>query len=134
MSLVALLALLIVIAAVLVIAAQHRGGWASDRDVLEQLRRDGSDLSRPHPVEFFFHFASRDIALKVAEILSSEGFATSVGPGAGSRYQILLASKVIVPLASDLAALRARFAILSAAEGGTYEGWASVVVRPGDGV
>lgn len=132
MEWIAALALPAVLAALgFVVAARRRNRRPSDRDVLERLRQGGSDLSQPHLVEFFLHFPTRDVALRVADVAAAEGFEASVGPGAGSKYQIVLATREMVPALSELAGMGERFARLAAAEGGTYEGWAATAfARP----
>jgi len=130
MEWIALLALLAVLAVIgFALVSQRRPRRPGDRDVLQRLRQDGSDLSQPHSVEFFLHFPTREVALRIADVVSADGFKASIGPGGGSTYHILLAAKEMVPVASEIAVIGMRFAGLAAAEGGTYEGWTATMVR-----
>jgi|SRR6266508_3785681 len=133
MSVLAALAIVVLIAAAvaagLVVYQQRARGNPNDREVLESLRREGSDLTKPHFVEFFLHFPTRTAALCAAEAIEAAGFKTGVGPGPATAYHVLVASKEMVPVESELGAIRARFNAIAVALGGTYEFWLQLSLR-----
>src|SRR5262245_5883758 len=49
-----------------------------DQQVLDQLREAGSDLSKPHAMEFYLHFPSEESANVVALRVKAEGFNAEV--------------------------------------------------------
>lgn len=53
-----------------------------DGDVIARLREAGSDLTKPHFVEFFMYFPSEAAAKRVADKLISLGFSSTVEPAA----------------------------------------------------
>ena len=54
----------------------------NDDDVIEQLRLAGSNLSKPHPIDFYIYVPSQESANRVAAALSPQGFQTKVEPSA----------------------------------------------------
>ena len=48
-----------------------------DAKVIAQLKKAGSDLSKPHLIEFLFYFPSRESADRVASTLKSRGFSAT---------------------------------------------------------
>jgi len=97
--------------------------WPSDADLLEGMRRDGIDLSKPHTIEFHLHFASREVALEAERAVVAEGYETQVSAGEGLPTAILCAKRSLVPNKSELRAVRAQLVALARRYGGTYEGW-----------
>ena len=49
-----------------------------DQSVLVQLRKAGSDLSKPHNMEFFLYFPTRSVAEKAAPPIRDAGFEVEV--------------------------------------------------------
>lgn len=71
------------------------------------------------------------LARLAAEAIDAAGFKPGVGPGPGSAYHVLVASKEMVLLESELAAIRARFDAIATSLSGSYECWtASAVAAP----
>jgi Regulator of ribonuclease activity B len=125
----------IVVIAVVVLGAAYlffRGGGeaAPDVGVLSQLRQAGSDLSKPHAIEFFMYFPNEASANSVASKLQSEGFSVKVSPSAsGESEWLALATKSMVPAVAELVRLRGKLTAMSVAEKGTYDGWGTPVVK-----
>jgi Regulator of ribonuclease activity B len=100
-----------------------------DGRVIAQLHQAGSDVTKPHPVEFFFYFSSQETADRVAARLNDFGLASKVEPAAHGEEWAILASKTMIPTDADMTQLRDAFEKIAAAEHGTYDGWGSPVVR-----
>lgn len=126
---------IIVTAVIVVLAAAflffRSGGEATpDVAVLSQLRQAGSDLSKPHAIEFFMYFPSEAAAKSVASKLEGEGFNVKVSASASGKAEWLaLATRSMVPAVADLVRLRAMLTAMSATEQGTYDGWGTPVVK-----
>lgn len=118
----------VALVSVLILRRRRDDRNPSDGDVLAYLRKNGSDLSKPHTVEFFLHFPMRTSALRAAESIEAAGFRTFVGPGPGTEYHVLCATREMIPVKAELAAIRARFDMLASSFGGTYEQWDAAVV------
>lgn len=123
------LVLLIVIAAVVLFVRRATPRKASDAQVIEQLTKGGSNLTRPHNIEFRFYFPSRELAERVTTTLRADGFQVSVEEVAQGNQYIVRAARAMVPLLSDLQSLRSRFDELATREGGIYDGWTAGVVK-----
>ncbi|UUZ47407.1 ribonuclease E inhibitor RraB [Massilia sp. B-10] len=69
---------LVAVAAIVFAISFMRSATHADRtgdaQVVAQLRKAGSDLSKPHPVEFFLYFPSKAAADRVSDKLNSMGF------------------------------------------------------------
>jgi hypothetical protein len=92
--------LIIVAVALFLLARRTAPGKASDAQIIEQLTKGGSNLTRPHNIEFRFYFP-----------------------------YIVRAARSMVPLLSELQSLRSRFDELATREGGIYDGWSAGVVK-----
>ena len=130
----AVIVLIVVIVAVLATvlmrrtAAQSHGG---DAAVIEQLRIAGSDLEKPHTVEFFLYFPSEAAAQHIAQKLDSMGFAPEVKAAAegASLPWLLFATRSMVPKVEELSRLRVLLSELAIAEQGEYDGWGTSIVQ-----
>jgi hypothetical protein len=104
-------------------------GNPGDADVVEQLRRSGSDLDKPHHIEFFLYFPSESTARQAAATLTRTGFTAKVTLGADSANWLCLATKSMVPRVEALREIRANFSALATELGGEYDGWGTPVVK-----
>lgn len=100
-----------------------------DGQVLDQLRRAGSDLSKEHPIEFFLYFSSEESAHAAASRLRNDGFAVEVRPGALRPDWLCFTTKRMIPEHEDISQLRVKFETLANELGGQYDGWGTPVVK-----
>jgi hypothetical protein len=125
----------VVVVGVAVVAAllflRRAGGEAAgDVAVLSQLRQAGSDLKKPHEIEFFLYFPSEASAHKVGGTLSQRGFRVEVKSGTSDKPEwLVLAVRSMVPEVFELVRLRGQFTELANSERGTYDGWGTPVVK-----
>jgi hypothetical protein len=94
-----------------------------DQQVLEQLRAAGSDLSKPHEMEFYLYFPSEQAAEQAGLKLETEGFDGEVRSAPDRNAWLCLVYRQMVPERAKLAALRKRFNMLTRELGGEYDGW-----------
>tara|TARA_B100001093_G_C26581476_1_gene907457 strand:- start:325 stop:693 length:369 start_codon:yes stop_codon:yes gene_type:complete len=107
---------------------------ASSKDamVIEQLEIHGSNLSKPHNIDFFFFYLPDQItAENLAQVLSRDGFEVSVSESTdeNSSDYTVQAVKSLVPDLSKLESLRICFEDLAKRYGGEYDGWGTNVVE-----
>lgn len=100
-----------------------------DEAVLTQLRKAGSNLSKPHPVEFFLYFPTAAVAQGAAEQIRASGFEVKVKPSAKGADWLCFATKTIVPSLSNLQEIREKFTALANSVGGEYDGWGTPIVN-----
>ncbi len=100
-----------------------------DGQVIEQLARAGSNLSKSHEIEFFFYVPTTLGAKKIESYLKSKNFKVSVQRSNVNNDWALKATKAMIPDATQLVELRREFEKLATAERGTYDGWGTGVVN-----
>ncbi|MEO8020018.1 MAG: ribonuclease E inhibitor RraB [Pseudomonadota bacterium] len=96
-----------------------------DARVIDQLRKRGSDPFRPHDVDFFLAFPTREAAEGLAAQLTSEGFKTDVvdTPENGELRYSLHAQKSLQLTVPDMQDLSRRLTEAALAQNGRYDGW-----------
>jgi len=84
-----------------------------DRSVILQLRKAGSDLSKPHNLEFFVYFPTQSLAEQAALTMRNAEFQVDVSTVAQGDNWLCLATKTMVPVLPDLQKIRQDFVALS---------------------
>jgi len=98
-----------------------------DGRTLKQLRKAGSDLSKPHNIEFFLYFPSRESAERAGQKIKQLGLDTKVTPSAAGGRWLCFGTKSMVPNYQALAALRSKLERIAKSENGEYDGWGTEV-------
>jgi regulator of RNase E activity RraB len=107
-------------------AGKPKGG---DALVLAQLKKAGSDLSKPHSIEFFVYLPTQEAAQKAAEQIRSKGFDVKVDRAAQGPNWLCFATKSMVPELAAIEAIRSDFDGIARLLGGEYDGWGTPVVK-----
>jgi hypothetical protein len=102
---------------------------SGDALVLAQLREAGSDLSKPHPIEFFIYLPTRESALNIADKIRAKGFGARVDRAAQGPNWLCLGTKSMVPDLAAIEAIGAGFDEMARSLGGEYDGWETAVVK-----
>ena len=124
--------ILIIVVVVVGLVLLRRGTvqrLSPDGQVIAALLKAGSDLSKPHPVEFFLYFPTTQAAEKIGGTLREEGFEVLVQPAAQGPHFLVKATRSMVPYESDLLSLREHLGALAEKAGGKYDGWGTSVVE-----
>jgi regulator of RNase E activity RraB len=100
-----------------------------DQAVLQQLKKAGSDLSKPHEIEFFLYFPSQSIADSAAVQIKAAGFEVEVRPAGRGADWLCYAKKTMVPELTALQKIRRDFNAIASSKGGQYDGWGTGVVK-----
>ena len=98
-------------------------GLDGDRLVIKALKENGSDLSKPHAIDFFFDFPVAKSAQQVCAKLEGEGYAPHVTASDDGDNHTCRAVKKMVPDLEVMQKLTLRFNELAAKHGGVYDGW-----------
>ncbi|MEO6080030.1 MAG: ribonuclease E inhibitor RraB [Steroidobacteraceae bacterium] len=101
----------------------HAQERSPDAQSLEKLAKSGSDLKKLHLFEFSLRFPTQKAAEKAQLQLIGLAFAISIEPGKTGSEWMVLASKRMLPVESDLSGLRDKLNEIAAAGRGAYEGW-----------
>jgi hypothetical protein len=108
-----------------------RGSKKADLDeaVLIQLKNAGSDLSKPHKIEFFLYFPTQADAEQAELQIRHANFGAEIRRAAKGNDWLCLATKTMVPDLPALQKIRREFNALAASLGGEYDGWGTEVVE-----
>jgi hypothetical protein len=101
-------------------AAQER---SPDAQGLEQLAKSGADLAKLHNFDFTLRFPTQKAAERAELQLLGLAFATRLERGKTADEWVVLGTKKMYPVESDLAGLRDKLDVIASAERGVYEGW-----------
>jgi hypothetical protein len=96
-------------------------------EVLATLRRNGSDTTKAHRLDFFVYAPEQASASKAANRICECGFKAEVSR-AGKRW-LIVASKTLVPATADLAENGRFFEQIAEAVGGDFDGWEAQAVE-----
>jgi len=100
-----------------------------DQAVLDQLAKAGSNLSKPHNIEFFLYFPTEPAARKACTQIQNMGFSVTVERAAKGPDWLCFATMTMVPDVKVLQKTRRDFNAIGAANGGKYDGWGTGVVN-----
>ena len=100
----------------------------SDQAALDSLQEAGSDLTKPHPFDFYLYNNDLSGAQYICAELEREGFLVKVQEGAIEGEWLCLARLSFVPSARKLSELQEVFEELIATYGGEYDGWETTVI------
>jgi len=98
-----------------------------DEAVIKHLKKAGSDVSKPHKVEFFIYFPNKDIAEQAAKRVRAQGFEAQVQKAASGESWLCFATKTMVPDPSALQDIRRDFEKLADSLNGEYDGWGTSI-------
>jgi histidinol-phosphate/aromatic aminotransferase/cobyric acid decarboxylase-like protein len=105
-----------------------------DERLIDQLRKHGSDPFKPHDVDFFLAFPTREAAEALAARLTTEGFKTDVvdSPENGDLRFSLHAHKSMLLVVPDMKELSRRLTDAAKEKEGRYDGWSAKPVARTD--
>jgi len=101
---------------------------ASDQAALDSLRDAGSDLTKPHPFDFYLYHPDESGAVQICTQLRDDGFQITVMEGADASDWLCLASMSFEPSIEKLSELQVKFDYLISQYGGQYDGWETIVI------
>jgi hypothetical protein len=96
--------------------------------VLSHLQRLGSDFSRPHPIEFFLYFPTRQGAESAGNQLRMRGFSVQVEKLPDGSSWLCFAVKEMIPEYFELVNLRFELSELANSYDGEYDGWGTPII------
>lgn len=98
-------------------------------EVLQQLRKNGSDVSKPHDFEFYLYLPTRESAERAAVKIRQSGFtAAEVSRSVSGSAWLCVAKKSLIPGKANLADHARFFEQIAAALGGVFDGWEAEIV------
>lgn len=100
----------------------------ADAATLRELEKAGSDLAKPHEIDFFLYFPTKRVAESAATEMSDLGYKVTVGEKAYEGQWGCQGKKVAVPSEGFLGKCRTELEAIASKLGGEYDGWGAGVV------
>ena len=106
------------------------GASMEDRDykTIKALEEHGSDLSKPHDIDFFLDFDKFEQAAPIAQAMDKDGFKVKMFENGDGTYTIE-AKKSIVPSLETMREITSQLNSLTERYGGNYDGWGTEIVE-----
>jgi len=98
-------------------------------EVIAALEEAGSDLSQPHPLEFYIYFDERADADGAAKALAGKGFGAEVDPEQIDGEWLVVATRDSPITEAKIDALEAEVVAVAEPAHGVYDGWETAVVE-----
>ena len=100
-----------------------------DGEVITQLKKAGSNLSKPHIIEFYLYFQTKETAERIERKLVKQGYITKIGLAAKGNEWLIMATKPMIPTESTLLEQRKILDALAKSENGEYDGWGTPIIK-----
>ena len=100
-----------------------------DEAVIVQLRKAGSDLSKPHTIDFYLYFPSESAAERAATRMRQTGYAVEVKKAAKGDNWLCLGTKKVTPKLSTIQEITHNLNALAKSLHGDYDGWEAKVEK-----
>lgn len=100
-----------------------QGTASPEQQALEQMGRQGWDLSATYRLTHYLYFGRKRLAARAAEDLRRRGWTVEVNRSVGEDDWLVLASHETVMSEDELLRLRDELEALAASIGGEYDGW-----------
>jgi len=98
-------------------------------EMVRQLERDGSDVSQPHHVDFYFYVSNELDAQAASRELQEKGFTVKTRRAADGSKWLCLASQTLVPDSAQTTEVGAIFGLLAQKYKGEFDGWEAEVLK-----
>jgi hypothetical protein len=110
-----------------------------DRQVLNALSGNGSDLSKPHHIVYYFYFKSKTSAQAAGQALEQEGCAIQrIAPSplstwwqrifGGGEWSCIV-EKTMIPKEEVVFKITDQFNTIAATHDGEYDGWEAATTK-----
>ncbi len=101
-----------------------------DRDykTIEALKNNGSDISKPHEIDFFLDFDKFEQAAPIAQAMDKDGFNVRMFENGDGTFTIE-AKKTIPPSLETMREITKQLNSLTEKYGGNYDGWGTEIVE-----
>lgn len=100
---------------------------AEDAEALSQLRAAGSDLAKPHTVEFYLYVSSEADADAAAAAIRPLGYTVAVTAGEEESSWLCTAKKTMLPTIEEITVARSLFKRMALKYQGAYGGWNTAI-------
>jgi hypothetical protein len=111
-------------------ASAQSAALEQDAHVIESLRKNGSDFTKPHRVDYFFKMPSESSAKAIATELASAGYVVrNIGvPPKGKSWEVHVQRLQLLQV-DEMQATTISFNKLARKHGGDYDGWGAPTTK-----
>ena len=101
----------------------------ADARVIENLKVAGSNLSKPHPTDYYLYFGVEKNARSAATEMVRQGFVIKAIRPSTKNQWLVLASKPTVPSLAVISEIARELHALAQRNSGEYDGWEAEVTK-----
>ena len=98
-------------------------------EVLTQLRKLGSDTSKPHSFDFYLYLPTEAVARQAGQRLANSNYKVLIRPGAKGSDWLCHATTTLTPDTAPLSEIGQQFTRLAQEFHGDFDGWESGEVK-----
>ena len=98
-----------------------------NQQVLESMREDGVDLTRPRDIDFHLSMPSNDAGMEVARAVNALGFQTKLSKDEATSTWTVECTRKMVPYEPEITKTERILDELAKPYGGFIDGWGSMV-------
>ena len=99
-----------------------------DEKVILALKEQGSDIKKPHEIDFWLDFDNEGSARRAAEYLQVKQYGVQILRSEDQTLYTCQAKKTLVPAIETMRSITVEFEELAHNLGGKYDGWGAEVV------
>lgn len=100
-----------------------------DKVVIDQLQKAGSNLTKPHAIDFYLYFPDKPVALEAAAKMAKAGFQVKFGKAAKGDKWLCIARKSLVPELPAIQEIGRNLTEMATSLKGEYDGWEAGVEK-----
>lgn len=101
----------------------------ADARVIENLKVAGSNLSKPHPTDYYLYFGVERNARAAATEMGRQGFVIKAIRPSTKNQWLVLASKPTVPSLAVISEIARELHAIAQRNSGEYDGWEAEVTK-----
>ena len=111
------------------VQSTSRDEATADARVIESLRRPGSDLTKPHPTNYYLYFPQENDARAASHELESLGYRIKTLSTNKKGDWVVIASNSAIPSLPSVSVTTASLSALAKRHAGIYDGWEAAVTK-----
>ena len=101
-----------------------------DAVVIENLRAAGSDISKPHSIDFFLYFSRKSQAKAASAEMETLGYTViEVRKSPDGSQWTIHATRTLIPQLETMNSSTRSLEELASKHGGDYDGWGTSIVK-----
>lgn len=100
-----------------------------DRHILKLLKKRGSNLNKPHAIEYYVYFKTKSSAVKARARIRKKGFHVELLTDSSAKRWVCLSIREMLPRYQAIQTVKTKLNTLAKPFGGHCDGWGTQVER-----